>query len=316
MSDSSSGERNAGGPLRAITQKILFGISRLFVGIANVFARPAGGSVVLRTSNLMGEEIRSLVDSAEETGELESEETELIHSVLEFSATVAREIMTPRTDMDAVPVDINPYDLVELIQESGHSRIPVYEGSDDEIVGIVHAKDLFLAMLRGKPVNIVSLMRPPYYVTENKSIDELLTEMRVSKSQLAVVKDEFGGTSGIVTIEDIIEELVGEIQDEHDDEMPEVSETLEGYIVEGRTHLDDVNEEIGSHFESEDFDTIGGYVFGLFGRQPKLGEWLDHEGFQFNIVETDGKRIHRIRIIPNDPLSFGSNPQTEEKSPA
>lgn len=312
MSDSSSGDRSAAGPLKSFSQKILFGISRLFIGIANAFARPAGGSAVLRTGNLMGEEIRSLVDSASEKGEMESDETELIHSVLEFSDTVAREIMTPRTDMDAVPIEINPFDLVEVIEQSGHSRIPIYEGSDDEIVGIVHAKDLFLAMLRGKPVNISSLMRPPLYVTENKSIDELLAEMRLSKSQLAVIKDEFGGTSGIVTIEDIIEELVGEIQDEHDDEEPEVSETQEGYFVEGRTHLDDVNEEIGSHFESEDFDTIGGYVFGLFGRQPKLGEWLEHEGFQFNIVETDGKRILRIRIIPSDPLDVMSIPQTEE----
>lgn len=316
MSDPSSGERPAASPLKVFGQKILFGISRLFVGLANIFAKPAGGSVVLRTSNLMGEEIRSLVDSAGETGEMESEETELIHSVLEFSDTIAREIMTPRTDMDAVPVDINPYDLVELIQDSGHSRIPIFEGSDDEIVGIVHAKDLFLAMLRGKPVNINSLMRPALYVTENKRIDELLAEMRVSKSQMAVIKDEFGGTSGIVTIEDIIEELVGEIQDEHDDESPEVSETQEGFLVDGKAHLDDVNEEIGSRFESEDFDTIGGFVFGLFGRQPKHGEWMEHMGYQFNIVETDGKRIIKVRIVPSDPLDSSPIPQTEEISSA
>jgi putative hemolysin len=263
---------------------------------------------------MMEDEIRSLVESAGETGEMESDEKELIHSVLEFSDTVAREIMTPRTDLDAVPVDINPYDLVELIQESGHSRIPIFEGSDDDIVGIVHAKDLFLAMLRGKPVNISSLMRPALYVTENKSIDELLAEMRLSKSQMAVIKDEYGGTSGIVTIEDIIEELVGEIQDEHDDEMPEVSETLEGYIVDGKAHLDDVNAEIGSHFESDDFDTVGGFVFGLFGRQPKLDEWIESDGYQFNIVETDGKRILKIRIVPEDPLSSKHFLLTEETS--
>ena len=316
MIDPSPGERPAGGPLRKFAQKILFGISKFFVGIANLFARPAGGSVGLRTSNDMGEEIRSLVESAGETGEMESDETELFHSVLEFSDTIAREIMTPRTDMDSVPIDINPYDLVELIQESGHSRIPIYEGSDDEIVGIVHAKDLFLAMLRGKPVNISTLMRPALFVTENKSIDELLAEMRLTKSQMAVVKDEYGGTSGIVTIEDIIEELVGEIQDEHDDEEPEVSETQEGFLVDGKTHLDEVNEELGSNFESEDFDTIGGYVFGLFGRQPRQDEWLEHDGFQFNIAETDGKRIHRIRILVRDPLNSMYHSQTEEKSTA
>jgi putative hemolysin len=314
MSDPSPGERRADNPLLALGKKLLFAIAKLFVSIANLFARPAGGSATLRQSKLMEEEIRSLVDSAGETGEMESDETELIHSVLEFSDTVAREIMTPRTDLDAVPIDINPYDLVELIQESGHSRIPIYEGSDDDIVGIVHAKDLFLAMLRGKPVNITSLMRPPLYVTENKSIDDLLAEMRVSKSQLAVIKDEYGGTSGIVTIEDIIEELVGEIQDEHDDEDPEFSDSLEGYLVDGKTHLDDVNDEIGSNFESEDFDTIGGFVFGLCGRQPALGEWIEHDGYQLNIVETDGKRIIKIRIVPMDPLGSSQRENSEESS--
>jgi putative hemolysin len=314
MSDPSPSKRRADSPLLVFGQKLLFGIAKLFVSIANLFARPAGGSVTLRQSKLMEEEIRSLVDSAGETGEMESDETELIHSVLEFSDTVAREIMTPRTDLDAVPIDINPYDLVELIQESGHSRIPIYEGSDDDIVGIIHAKDLFLAMLRGKPVNITSLMRPPLYVTENKSIDDLLAEMRVSKSQLAVIKDEYGGTSGIVTIEDIIEELVGEIQDEHDDEDPEFTDSLEGFLVDGKTHLDDVNDEIGSHFESEDFDTIGGFVFGLCGRQPALGEWIEHDGYQLNIVETDGKRIIKLRIVPNDPLGNSTRENSDEIS--
>lgn len=312
MSDPSPGERRADSPLKAFGRKLLFGIAKVFVVIANPFARLAGGSVTLRQSNLMEEEIRSLVDSAGETGEMESDETELIHSVLEFSDTVAREIMTPRTDLDAVPIDINPYDLVELIQESGHSRIPIYEGSDDDIVGIIHAKDLFLAMLRGKPVNISTLMRPPLYITENKSIDDLLGEMRINKSQMAVVKDEYGGTSGIVTIEDIIEELVGEIQDEHDAEDPEFTDSLEGYLFDGKTHLDDVNDETGSKFESEDFDTIGGFVFGLAGRQPKLGEWLEYEGYQFNIVETDGKRIIKIRIVQNDPLDSTARQSTEE----
>ena len=316
MSDPSPGERKADNPLTALAKKLLFGIAKVFVFIANGFAHMAGGSATLRQSKLMEEEIRNLVDSAGETGEMESDETELIHSVLEFSDTVAREIMTPRTDLDAVPIDINPYDLVELIQESGHSRIPIYEGRDDDIVGIIHAKDLFLSMLRGKPVNIGTMMRPPLFVTENKSIDDLLAEMRSSKSTMAVVKDEYGGTSGIVTIEDIVEELVGEIQDEHDDEEPEFTDSLEGFLVDGKTHLDDVNDEIGSNFESEDFDTIGGFVFGLCGRQPSLGEWIAFEGYQFNIVETDGKRIIKIRIVPTDPLDSNHRETSEEASNA
>lgn len=296
IDQSSNGDRASESGLRRIFRPFLFAIAGVFVSIAQVFAKPAGGGVSLRRSNTMENEILSLVESGGESGEFEEEETELIHSVFEFKETIAREVMTPRIDVDSASIDINPYDLVELIQTSGHSRIPMFEGTDDEIVGIIHAKDLLVTMLRGKPVNLRSLMRPALYVTENKSIHDLLADMRHFRTQLAVVKDEYGGTSGIVTIEDIIEELVGEIQDEYDNEDPTVSEIHNGFIVEGKTHVDDVNEEIGSQFESEDFDTIGGYVFGLFGRQPKQGEWIDDGTYQFTVSDTDGKRILKIRI--------------------
>ncbi|RYG63384.1 HlyC/CorC family transporter, partial [bacterium] len=241
-----------------------------------------------------------LVESAEESGAIESDEKELITSVFEFTDTVAREVMTPRTDLDAVPVDTDPKELVEIIQRTGHSRIPLYEGTDDAIVGIVHAKDLLLAMVNYKPVTLRKLMRPAIFVNETKSLHDLLRDMRASRSQLAVVQDEFGGTAGIVTIEDVIEELVGEIQDEYDQEEPAVAEAGAGYLVEGKTHIDDVNAEIGSRFNSEDFDTIGGYVFGIFGRQPKLGEMIEAEHFRFTVAETDGKRILRLRVEPFD----------------
>ena len=244
------------------------------------------------------EEIRTLVESAEESGAIESDEKELITSVFEFTDTVAREVMTPRTDLNAVPIETDPKELVQMIQETGHSRIPLYEGTDDAIVGIVHAKDLLLAMVNYKPISLRKLMRPAIFVTETKSLHDLLRDMRATRSQLAVVQDEFGGTAGIVTIEDIIEELVGEIQDEYDQEEPAVNETPEGYLVDGKTHIDDVNDEIGSRFSSEDFDTIGGYVFGMFGRQPKAGENIEAEGFCFTVAETDGKRILRLRIEP------------------
>jgi putative hemolysin len=297
MSDSSStGDRTPDKPKPRIIQRVFFGLAKPFVLAGNLFAKAGGGAVSLRTSNQMGEEIRSLVESAEESGQLEADETSLIQSVLEFGETIAREIMTPRTDLDAASIETNPYDLVEIIQQSGHSRIPIFEGTDDEIVGIIHAKDLLMAIIRGKPVNLRSLMRPALYVTENKNVHDLLAEMRHHRTQLAVIKDEFGGTSGIVTIEDIIEELVGEIQDEYDNEGPIVSEAGTGFVVEGKTHLDDVNEEIGTTFESEDFDTIGGYVFGLFGRQPRQGEWIEYENHQFTVAETDGKRILKVRI--------------------
>jgi putative hemolysin len=306
IDQSSNGDTAPSSGLNRVLRPFFFAVAGVFVSVAQVFARAAGGGVSLRRSNTMENEIRSLVESGGESGEFEEEETDLIHSVFEFKETIAREVMTPRIDVDSASIDINPYDLVELIQTSGHSRIPMFEGTDDEIVGIIHAKDLLVTMLRGKPVNLRSLMRPALYVTENKSIHDLLADMRHFRTQLAVVKDEYGGTSGIVTIEDIIEELVGEIQDEYDNDDPTVSETLNGFIVEGKTHVDDVNEEIGSNFESEDFDTIGGYVFGLFGRQPKQGEWIDDGTYQFTVIETDGKRIIKVRIEKLDE-SFGGN---------
>lgn len=270
--------------------------ARLVVGIANLFAARFGGKATLNDPLRAEEEIITLVETAQETGAIETDESELIQSVFEFTDTVAREIMTPRTDLDAMPIDSDPEEVVKVIQTSGHSRIPLYEGTDDQIIGIIHAKDLLLSMVKESTPSMRRLMRPAMFIPENKNLHELLAEMRAARAQLAIVQDEMGGTAGIVTIEDIVEELFGDIQDEYDQEEPEVSEHAGGYLVEGKTHLDDVNDEIGSEFHSDDFDTIGGYVFGLFGRQPKLGEFLDADGHRFTVAETDGRRIQRLRI--------------------
>ena len=260
--------------------------------ITTRFAPPSEGA----SSNQAEEEIKTIVESAQVTGEIESEEKELLHSVFEFTDTIAREVMTPRVDMDALPVESEPSDIVRLMRATGHSRIPLYEETDDQIVGIIHAKELLMAMVENEDVQIRNLMRPAIFVPENKDIHELLSEMRQNRSHLAVVQDEFGGTAGIVTIEDIVEELVGEIVDEYDQEEPEVVDVGSGFLIDGKTHIDDVNDEIGSDFQSEEFDTIGGFVFGLFGRQPKLGEHIDDSGYRFTVADTDGRRILRLRV--------------------
>jgi putative hemolysin len=265
-------------------------------GLAGLLTRLYGGKASFAMPNAAEEEILTLVESAEEAGEIESDERELLRSVFSFTDTVAREVMTPRVDIDGMPVRSDPTEVVKVIQETGHSRIPLYEDTDDQIVGIIHAKDLLLAMLGGKAPNLRSLMRPPLYVPENKNLHELISEMRSSRSQLAVVQDEFGGTAGIVTIEDIVEELVGDIVDEYDVEEPAVVETETGWIVDGKTHVDDVNDAIGSEFETEEFDSIGGLVFGLFGRQPQLGERIEHEDYAFTVVETDGRRVAKLLV--------------------
>ncbi|AIE83559.1 hemolysin family protein [Fimbriimonas ginsengisoli] len=277
----------------------------LLVGVANLVTRTFGGRASFTMPNQAEEEIRTIVESAQESGEIEIDEKKLLNSVFEFTDTVAREIMTPRVDMDAMPIKSDPADLVRVMQESGHSRIPLYEETDDQIVGIVHAKDILMRMVGDDPISIRDIMRPALFVPEGKNLHELLREMRQGRSQMAVVQDEFGGTAGIVTIEDIVEELVGDIVDEYDTEEPEpVESDTGGFVAEGKTHLDDVNEEIGSSFESEEFDTVGGYVFGLFGRQPKPGESIQSEGYRFLVLETDGRRILKLRIEPIESPSF------------
>lgn len=269
----------------------------LVVATAGLLTARFGGKASLASPNQAEEEILQLVETAEETGEIENEERELLHSVFEFSDTVAREVMTPRVDMDAISVKAKPEELVSLIEKSGHSRIPIFEETDDQIIGIVHAKDLLMASVTGARLSSLrALMRPALFVPENKNLHELLSEMKSGKSQMAIVQDEFGGTAGIVTIEDIVEELVGDIQDEYDVEEPEIVETDGGLLVDGRTHVDDVGERIGIEFSGEEFDTIGGYVFGLFGRQPKVGEFVEYQGKRFTVAESDGRRIIRLRI--------------------
>lgn len=269
---------------------------RLVTAIAGLLTARFGGEATFALTNQVEEEIKTMVETAQETGEIEQEEKELLHSVFEFHDTVVREIMTPRVDIDALSVDCEPSEVVALIQSSGHSRIPLYEGTDDAIVGIVHAKDLLQAMADGGAVNLRELMRKPIFVPENKNLHDLLRELRVSRGQMAIVQDEFGGTSGIVTIEDIVEELVGDIVDEYDTEEPEIVEMPDGWLVEAKTHVDDVNHALGSEFESDEFDTIGGYVFGLFGRQPAGGEKIASMSHEFEVAETDGRRIIKLKI--------------------
>ncbi len=249
--------------------------------------------------NQAEEEIKVLVESAQETGEIEKDERELLHSVFEFTDTMAREVMTPRVDVDAVPLNSDPEDVMRIIKETGHSRIPVYEGTDDQIIGIIHAKDLLMSMVTSdERSSLRDLVRPTIYVPENKPLNELLTEMRAARTQMAIVNDEYGGTAGVVTIEDIVEELVGDIVDEYDVEEPELEASGRGWSVDGKMHIDDLNRVVGTDFESEEFDTVGGFVFGHFGRQPRDGETIEVDDYRFTVTGTDGRRIERLLVEP------------------
>lgn len=295
-------------PARAATMLYPFGaamapifgpIGKVLVQLGSLITSRFGVKAGFVLANETEEEIKNLVESAEQKGEIETEERQLLHSVFEFGDTVVREVMTPRVDMNAKPIDCEPSEVLKLIRDSGHSRIPLYESTDDQILGIIHAKDLLMAMIE-KPndVDLRKLMRPALFVPENKPVNDLLREMKQNRTQLAVVQDEFGGTAGIVTIEDIVEELVGDIVDEYDVEEPELVKNGAGYMISGKANLYDVNEEIGSSFQSEQFDTLGGFVFGLFGRQPKAGETIEADGYRFSIKETDGRRVQKLYVEP------------------
>lgn len=276
---------------------VVFAIpSALVTMVANLVTIRFGARASFAIANQTEEEIKNLVESAQESGEMLVDEKEMLHSVFQFTDTVAREVMTPRVDLDALSVHTTADAAVQLIRDSGHSRIPIFEDTDDQILGIVHAKDLLMAREQTKDVDLRSLMRPAMFVPENKNLHRLLSELRANRTQMAVVQDEFGGTAGIVTIEDIVEELVGDIIDEYDVEEEEIAVVPGGYVVDGKTHLDDLNDAIGSSLESDVFDTIGGYVFGLFGRQALPGEHIESDGYRFTVEDTDGRRIRRLRL--------------------
>lgn len=276
---------------------ILMGFpGRILTTIASLFTKKFGASASFVNPNQAEDEIKNIVETAGESGEIDEIEKELLHSVFEFTDTVAREVMTPRIDLDSAPISITQDALLDMIVETGHSRIPIYEETDDQIIGIIHAKDLLAAMRHKQSVNLRTLLRPALSVPENKGLQDLLREMKSHRTQIAIVRDELGGTAGVVTIEDIVEELVGDIVDEYDQDESEIQHVESGWIIEGRTNIYDLNDEIGSSFFSEEFDTVGGFVFGLLGRQPDVGEFIVHQGYKFGIVETDSRRIVKLHI--------------------
>ncbi len=248
------------------------------------------------------EEIRMLVEQSHQEGEIEAEQEQMIAGVFEFPEILAREIMTPRPDIIALELDTSMEDVVHLLIEEGHSRIPVYEENLDNIVGVLLVKDLlpYMAGTKGEAFVLRDALREPYFVPDTKRISELLAELRTRNVHLAIVIDEFGGTEGIVTLEDLLEEIVGEIYDEYDVAQPDFTTTPEGdVLIEGGASIDDVNEQFGMALSSEDFDTIGGYIFGTLGRVPQIGDEVHVDGSgDLRVEATEERRVTAVRLIP------------------
>lgn len=292
----------AAGPLMIISY-ITSPLVKLITWTSNWLVKPFGGTASFSPPILTEEELKMLVEAGEEEGVLEEEEKEMIHSIFEFTDTVVRKVMAPRIDIKAVEVNASVDELLDVIMKAGHSRVPIYDETIDNIVGIVHAKDLLRALHEnGKEVTVRELMRPPYLIPENKKVDELLAEFKRSKIQMAIVVDEYGGTAGLVTIEDLLEEIVGDIMDEYDVEEPMIEIINENtLIVDARTPIDEINEQMDLSLPEEEFDTIGGLVFGLFGTQPNQGEMVEYDTVDLFVEKTDGRRIEKIRIVKEEP---------------
>jgi CBS domain containing-hemolysin-like protein len=248
------------------------------------------------------EDIRTMIDLGEESGSLREVEKEMLHKVFEFGDTVASESMVPRTDIIAIDEKASVSDALELVKEKGFSRYPVIHEKIDNILGILYIKDLLIKMSEDKTITdrpVKEFMRDAYFIPENKKVSELLNEMQQKNFQIAVVVDEYGGTAGLITLEDLIEEIVGSLKDEF--EKMEAEKDVEviderTFIVSGSTALDEVSELVGTPLESEDFHTIGGYVFGLFGRLPRSGEQIRFQNLRILVLEMDDRKIAKLKI--------------------
>lgn len=286
-------------PMRSL-QVATLPIVALVTRLSNLLVRPFGGTASFHSAVLSEDELRLLVEQSEEHGVIETEEKEMIHNVFDFGETVVRKVMTPRLDITAVEADASIEELIQIVTESGHSRLPVYEGDMDNIIGVVHVKDV-LKGISGKqpPPGIRDLMRPPYFIPENKRVDDLLAELRRNKTPFAIVRDEYGAVAGVVTIEDLLEEIVGDIQDEYDKEEAPTIKQIDARtsIIDGRMTLDDFNERFDVALPMEEADTLGGFVFGLMGHQPVQGETAQWDGLEFRVEATDGKRIQKVRVV-------------------
>jgi len=285
-------------PMEAIIA-IMHPIVWLFTRVTNAVVGVFGGKAEL-SPFVTEDDIKAIISIGEEEGALDIEEKAMLHKVFEFGDTLAVEAMRPRTEIASIPKEARVSDALSLVEEHGHSRYPVIEETVDNVQGVLYIKDLLIAMSKGEVDSdspISRLVRPAYFIPETKKIRELLTEMQAQKLQMVIVMDEYGGTAGLVTLEDLMEEIVGSIQDEYDKEENDVQIVDEkNFVVSGAADLDEVNDELGMNVSSEDFNTIGGFVFGLFGRVPRPGETLKYKDLKFEVLEMDGRKIGSVKI--------------------
>lgn len=270
------------------------GSGRKSSGLIDMFGRFLTGK-----KRITEEEIQEIIDASEEEGLINPEENEMIRSIFALSDTVVREIMVPRTDMASVSVDTSVGEVLKTIITCGHSRIPVYDGTVDNITGLLYAKDLLKYWgMSDASLNIKRIMRTPYFIPETKNLEELLQEFKRKRVHIAIVIDEYGGTSGLVTIEDLLEQIVGDIQDEYDLEEDWLVEEPDGSVlVDARLPIEELEERFGIEIERDKFDTVAGLIFHLTGRIPKVGEEIENGTLRMTVLEGGERNIRKVRVV-------------------
>ncbi len=245
------------------------------------------------------EEIRILVEQSGESGSLEKSDARLLEGVFEFSEKTAEEVMTPRTGMTTIAADVTVAAAADVVARAGRSRYPVYQNSRDEIIGVVHAKDILRALRTSPDTPVREIIRPPLFVPATREVEDVLADMKRLKTHLALVLDEYGGTAGLVTMEDLLEEIVGEIYDEHDPvrQAPKPPAARTGAVpIDGSMPVDDVNHRFGTTLDEADYTTIGGFLFGQLGRLPKVGDRVTVDQHVFEISAMSGRRVESVLV--------------------
>ena len=278
----------------------------VLTGVTRLLLLMMGGKAQVRGPFVTEEELKMLVSVGEEEGVIEEEEREMIHGIFEMGDMRVREVMVPRTDLVAIEVNDPVEKAVELVTKHGHTRIPAYEGNLDHIVGVLYAKDLLRAVVRAEPKTLREIARKPYFTPESNLVQDVLRDLRKNRVHMAIVVDECGGTAGAVTIEDIIEEIVGPIQDEYDvgeeDEIQFINPNE--VVLDGRVSVDDVNELLKLNITADSYDTIGGYVLDQLGAAPRVGATLKVGDAELRVEAVQGTRIKKVRIRSEAPFEI------------
>lgn len=270
----------------------------IFYGLSKLILRVFGFKGKKDEPSITREELKTLVDVSVEEGVLDLQEKELIDNVTEFGELRVGDVMTQRSDMVCIPEDISFEELKDIILAEKYSRMPVYRDTTDNIVGMLHIKDI-LFLTETSDFNVSDHLRPAFFTYEFKLVSDLFLEMRKNRTHIAVVFDEYGGTAGLVTIEDFLEEIVGEIDDEYDDvSQSEIKKVAPGiYEMDASTHLEDINDELGCSIESDDVDSIGGFIIDLLGNFPAEGQLIPWNGMDFLVTEVEKNKVNKVRLI-------------------